>query len=480
MNRIRSFLLLFVTAVLAMFSPGKAATVSAPPPTNYATLQFEHMFKSIARHVAIGWINCQLALDRILGFRSPAFGLGITADEQILKSLTEINDRVKKLDDVEKSVGDHKSAIEKANNDLAEVQKQVLAFQRQMLAIGQARQRRGGEVSLACARHLGALGLLAAAQQGRLTEDKHVAFAQKQVKDILGLEIKASLTSTDIPLPTEFAAEVVELVSEYGQARRYCTVYPLGAGEVKLPKLKTSPAFGLVAISVAAGEKSPQIEFVTFNAKKWGGLIILPNEIDDDSVVPMGQFIARYSAREMAKIEDIVVFTADGTATYDSLSGVLKQQDAAATRVVLASTKTAYSDVTLANLRTLRSKVASAALGRSAYYFHSSFEQHFATFNSAGDKPYVANGINGASLDGFPIRWMDSFPAFDTAANAGKVFGAFGEMSYTYLGVRGGMRYDASRDARFTTDELAIRALERFTVGHMASDHVAVIKTAAA
>lgn len=414
-----------------------------------------------------------------LGAAPLSLGLTETADEQILKSLTAISERVKKLDEVEKSITEQKGTVEKTVTDLAEVQKQIVAFQRQMLGIAQARQRRGGEVSIACARHLGAIGLLAAAQQGRLTEAKHVDFAAKQVKDILGLEIKASLTSTDIPLPAEYAAEVVELVSDYGQARKYCTVYPLSAGEVKLPKLKTSPAFGLIALSGAVTEKSPQIEFVTFSAKKWGGLVILPIEIDDDSVVPMGQFIARYSAREMAKIEDVVVFTADGSGTYDSLNGVLKQQDAAATRVVLAATKTAYSDLALANARAMRAKVAAAALGRSAYYFHPSFEQLFSTFNTAGDKPYVANGVNGASLDGFPIRWIDSFPAYDTAANANKVFGAFGDMSFTYLGVRGGMRFDASRDAKFTTDELAIRALERFTVGHMATDHIAVVKTAA-
>ena len=48
-------------------------------------------------------------------------------------------------------------------------------------------------------------------------------------KDILGVEIKTALSSTDIPLPTEYSGQVVELVSQFGAGRRYGTVYPLGA-----------------------------------------------------------------------------------------------------------------------------------------------------------------------------------------------------------------------------------------------------------
>jgi len=38
------------------------------------------------------------------------------------------------------------------------------------------------------------------------------------------------------------------------------------------------------------------VAFVTFTAEKFGGLVRIPTEIDDDSIVPLGQFIARYSA----------------------------------------------------------------------------------------------------------------------------------------------------------------------------------------
>src|ERR1039458_994271 len=54
---------------------------------------------------------------------------------------------------------------------------------------------------------------------------------------ILSMEIRTAMTGTEIPLPTVYVPQVIELVFKYGQARQYATVFPLGAGTVKLPRL---------------------------------------------------------------------------------------------------------------------------------------------------------------------------------------------------------------------------------------------------
>jgi HK97 family phage major capsid protein len=56
----------------------------------------------------------------------------------------------------------------------------------------------------------------------------------------------------------------------------------------------------------------------------------------------------------------------------------------------------------------------------------------------------------------------------------------FGDLSFQYLGVRGGIRFDTSSDAGIETDEILIRALERFTIGLMATGAVGGLETAAA
>lgn len=407
--------------------------------------------------------------------------LGLTEDEReakLLDTLGEISKKLGKVDTVEKAAADNKAANEEIRKALEEVKAQILTFQKSQLAVRTLRMKRGGEVSDECARFLGAVYLQGAIIQEKLTGEARITQARSVIEGIVG---KTALSSSDIPLPTEYSSEVVELVSEYGAARKFGTVFPLGAGSVKLPRLKTDPIFGLVAVSSGGAEKSPQTEFVTFAPEKFGGIIRVPSEIDEDSIVPMGQFLARYAARQMAYIEDYQFFLSTGadSGANGAVKGLCLSTIDNSKVVQMASGKTKYSDVTLANLRSVRAAVDAAALGRSAYYMHPSFEQALSGLNSSGDKPYIANGINGASLDGFPIRWVDAMPAYSTSANVSKVFALFGDASFQYLGVRGGMRFDVSREAGFTTDEILVRALERFTIGLMATGAVAGLETAA-
>lgn len=394
------------------------------------------------------------------------------------------------MDELTATLGSIKTGVENLNETVAGHGEAIVGLRHDLDAVRRGQTLRGphggapampGRVSDDCARHVAALAIGGALKSGRLDM---LPPGQKDLlhglcREVLGVEYKTALGTSDVPLPMLYSGEIVELVSRYGAARQHGTVYPLGAGTVKLPRLKTDPAFGLVAMSAAVTEKSPQIEFVTFTASKWGGLVRVPAELDADSVVPIGQFIARYAARQLAKIEDTVFFAADGSGTYDSLEGLTKSTITNSKVSQMAATKTKYSDSTLANWRAVRAVPDAAVLANGAYYCHPSFEQHLSTFNSAGDQPYKAAGAQGAALDGFPVRWVDVLPPYSTAANAGKVFALFGDASYQYLGLRGGVNLAASVEAGFGTDEILVRALERFTIGLMATGAVAGLQTAA-
>jgi HK97 family phage major capsid protein len=397
-----------------------------------------------------------------------------TFQEKLLRGVEALQATIKAHDEALNGKEGVMAKVQAALNDLSS---KMIALQKAQRSL-KSHLSTPGKISEDCARWLGALAIGRALAKGWLKGDR----AEGIVKDVIGMESRAALTTTDIALPDEYQGEVVELVAQYGSARKYGTVFPLGTASVKLPRLKTSPAFGLIAMSAAITQKSPQVEFVTFAPEKWGGLVILPNEMNEDSVIALGQFVARYSAREMAKIEDTVFWAADGTATYDSLKGLLLSTSAANDNklVTLAAGKTKTSDIDLAACRDMRAGVDSAALNSGAYYFHPSFEQACSRFNTAGDKPYVANGINGATLDGFPIHWVDVLPVYNKTATISTIFGLFGDASFHYLGVRGGMRYDVSDQAGFANDQLYIRALERFTIGKMAAGCVCGVATPAA
>lgn len=396
---------------------------------------------------------------------------------KVLKGVEEMQQRTQKSKD-------NVLRLKSVCNELSEKQ---MRLERKLSTSNPSAHRTPGQVSDGAARFFGGLAVLSGIKRGFISGDSF----ESVVKDGLNIEIRTALTSSDIPLPTEYNAEVVELVGMYGSARRWGTVFPLGAATVKLPRLKTDTTFGLIAGSGTVAEKSPQTEWVTFTPEKFGGLIRLPSELAQDSVVDVGQFIARYAARQIAYVEDYQFFrsTGAGSGINGSAEGLTKSTITNGKVTQMASTKTKFSDATLQNFRDLRGVPDASALRQGAYYLHPSFEQLLASFNTSGNRPYnptaQINGIGaqpfmvGPTLDGFPVRWVDVMPAYSTSAAVSTVFALFGDVSFQYLGLRDQMRFDTSLEAGFTTDEILVRALERLTIGLMALGAVGGLETAA-
>lgn len=491
MNRLFSIVTFVVAAFVACFGWMRSAhKADARPPVNQATVFAENLFKAIGRQIALAFVRFQLALDRFVGMRSPVFGLGITADEQILKGLSDLGDRFKKFDGVAEEMKVMKEDQSKLTTALTDVQKQLIAFQKERINAAGSNVRRSHDgISELTSRYLGGLYLLAEVEQrGKEMSSGKLELYRSEIKSILNIDIQAktALTSSDIPLPVAYSGDVVELVYQYGLARKVGTVLPLGGASFKLPKLATSPTFGLIAASGTVSEKSPQTAWVTFTPEKFGGLIRMPSEIEEDSIVGMGQFLARYCARQMAQVEDYNFFRSTGAASgQDGTAEGLTKSVVTDSKFIYNggasnSGKTKPSDATLADFRSLRATPSGAVLGRAKYYVHPTYEQLFASYNtSATVVPYIAAGANGPTLDGFPIVWVPDMPTYSTSATVSVVHALFGDASFNYLGVRSNMRFDLSREAGFTTDEVLVRALERFTIGKTATDCVAGLRCSA-
>lgn len=321
-----------------------------------------------------------------------------------------------------------------------------------------------GFVSDECAKFLGSMFVLKACQDNKVKGAMAESLLTKAC-GILGLETKAAIAATDIPLPTMYSQQIVELVYQYGIARKACTVYPLQGNSMKLPRLKTGePQFSFIAVSGAVTEKVPQSEWITFTPGKAGGIVRIPSEIEEDSIFDIGQFVARYIARQMAYWEDYCLFLGDGTATYNTIQGIGKQATTDSTVLQLTAGNSSSDKITLANMRAIRTLVNGTVLKTAKYYLHPSMEALLVSFNtSATVTPYVRNG-QSCTLDGFEIVWTAIAPVYSTSAtlNAYQVF--FGDLSWWYFGVRRDMDVQTSRDVYFATDEVGVRALERFDI----------------
>jgi len=303
-------------------------------------------------------------------------------------------------------------------------------------------------------------------------------------RSTFNLTTRAALTTPgDIPLPTEFAGQLRELISDFGVVRRRMSPYPIGMGTSRPARMGARPAFGSIAMSAAFTEKSPAISFASLESHKIGGIVRLPREIEEQSIVAMGQFLARYGAVEFARAEDTWGFLADAGAGYEGVKGVVPTAIEATRTVTLAAGKTKPSDATLDDFRLLRSKVNKAALnGRlSAYYLDTTWETRLPSFRTAAEPNVYQRLPDGtAVLDGYPIVWTDVLEPYGIAAAVNKPLAVFGALAFWWMGEHGSPRIDTSEHVWFANDQLAVRFIEEIDFDYCAQDATAALMTAAA
>jgi HK97 family phage major capsid protein len=259
--------------------------------------------------------------------------------------------------------------------------------------------------------------------------------------------------------------------------------YPIGMGTARPARTGTRPSFGSIAMSAPIGEKSPTLTFASLESHKIGGIVRLPREIDEQSIVALGQFLARYGAVEFARAEDTWGFLADGNPPFESVRGIVQTARDNGHVVALANGKTKPSDATLEDFRAVRRLVNKAALnGRlSAYYLDTTWETRLPSFRTAGEPNVYQRLPDGSAiLDGYPIVWTDVLEPYGAAASADKPIAVFGALSFWWMGEHGTPRIDTSEHVWFANDQLAVRFIEEIDFDYAASDATAALLTAAA
>jgi len=377
----------------------------------------------------------------------------------------------------EKKQKEQEARIEKAETELKKVQRLVALR-------GTPGVRRRGLVTEECARAIAGSVILHCARSGSLeafiTNSANRDAMLTEARNIFGIEARA-LTTTEIPLPTSFSGELRELVADFGVLRGQMFPYPLTGGTSRPPRFGTRPAFASIAMSGAFTEKKPTFEFASLESHKIGGYVLMPRELEEQSVVNMGQFLARYGAVEFARAEDTWGFLADGTATYESVSGVCKVAETGSKIVTLGATKTSPSDATLQNFRALRRLVNSTARKAGKYYLNHTWETRLREFNTEAD-PFIFmyRPDGSATLDGHEIVWVEVLQEYTEAAAAATYFAVFGDLQWWWFGERGSPRVDQSEHVAFLNDQLAVRFMEEIDFDYQSLEAAAVLKTSAA
>jgi len=413
--------------------------------------------------------------------------------EEVRKGLSEINDGVTSTD---KKITEVNVALKTVQGENERLQSEFTKLQRAYMN----RQTPGGQrqsplphgmVTDECAAYLGATFIQQCAKSGKLellsqssaTRDALLNTA----RETLGIEMRTALTSTDIPLPVGYSGELRALIAKFGVIRQNMFPYPIGMGVSKPPRMGARPQFASIAMSAAIPEGSPSITFASLESHKIGGLVRVPREIEEQSIVPMGQFLARYGAVEFARAEDTWGLLADGSATYEQVKGVVQvcadnSTNNTPTLVTLGPSKTAASDATLAEFRQMRLGVKTPVLSTGCYYMNATWEQRLRQFKTQPDPMiYEQNGPKGRpTLDGYDVIWTEVLAPYTPGiANPGACIAVFGDLSYWWMGEHLSPRIDTSDQVFVVNDQLAVRFIEEIDFDYMDVQAASALKTAA-
>jgi HK97 family phage major capsid protein len=182
-----------------------------------------------------------------------------------------------------------------------------------------------------------------------------------------------------ILVPDEIDNDMIDLRESRGVFRRLARISPM-ASDTKNRRRRTG---GLTAYAVGEGdqitESTKSWDWVNLVAKKWGVISTVTTELNEDSVISVGDDLASEIAYAFADKEDEAGFNGDGTSTYHGIVGIrnafVNLTSTVANRAgQVVGTGNLYSELVLADFNDVVAKLPQYADGPEVrWVVHKSF-----------------------------------------------------------------------------------------------------------
>ena len=292
-------------------------------------------------------------------------------------------------------------------------------------------------------------------------------------------QVEGTTTLGGFLTPDLLSADLIYLREQYGVARQNARIVPMASDVQLVPNATASTSVYYPGENTAITASDMTFAQISLTAKKLAILTIVSKELNEDSVVDVGNALARDFAYGLAKEEDRVVFssartgsdasgmTGIGRALTDLVSGVAGNYGNIAGAVVGAvGTATAWTGFTLANLQTLIGRGPTYASNMKWYmnkqFFYTGIADKLAALGGNNIES-IANAYGpNPVLYGLPVVFVQnmiaspaaSYPvAFLADLSAGLAFGD-----------RRGITVEMSDQRYFVEDSYAYKATERYAV----------------
>jgi HK97 family phage major capsid protein len=279
--------------------------------------------------------------------------------------------------------------------------------------------------------------------------------------------------------PDLLSSDLIYLREQFGVARANCRIVPMTSDVQLVPNSTASTTVYYPGENTTITASDMTFAQISLTAKKLAILTQVSKELNEDSVVDIGNALARDFAYNLAKEEDRVVFSSARTGTdasglvgigralTDLAGGTAANYGNIASAVVGAATTGAnWSVFTLANLQTMIGKLPTYA-DQPKWYMHKNF-----FYQGIADKLAALGGNNITAIQnaygsqpllyGYPVVFVQNMIS-SPAVSSPVAFLADLSKGVAF-GDRRGITVEMSDQPYFIQDSWAFKATERFSV----------------
>jgi HK97 family phage major capsid protein len=294
-------------------------------------------------------------------------------------------------------------------------------------------------------------------------------------QDSLGIDVQNAMSGGSdsdggFLIPTEYEANLIRLVNEYGVIRRSAEIVPMSRDVKDTPRRTAGITGYWIGETGTPTETTPTLDMVKLVAKKLGALSYYSRDVDEDSAIAVGNLITQEMALAMAYNEDNAGFNGDGTSTYGGIVGI-KNALAAGAKYTAIAGNLGFQKLDLEDFEGMIAELPSYAFmnGGPSWYIHRSgwalSMLRLAAAAGGNTTREIAGGASQVQFLGYPVVFVEVMnnTTGDQASTDGLVY--FGNLRQgVKFGDRRGVTVDLSREVKFLTQQIAILGTERFDI----------------
>jgi len=272
-------------------------------------------------------------------------------------------------------------------------------------------------------------------------------------------------------VPEELATWIINKMGSYGKFRRNTLVIPLKSDRMTVPKVETDLTIYAPGEGKGISESDMAFSQVGLTMHKLGCLAKVSSELEEDSVLAIGEIVGLSMSRSMAKKEDQIAFVGDGTGTYFGMTGIapaLRKVDSVIANIkgLKVGSGNTWAELVLGDFEDTAAILDNDAEDGAKWYVHRQF--YFQVMRKLAIAAGVGNFLDIISPN--KQRFFTTYPVVFTAVmprveGNSQICAILGDLSLgSYLGQRKGLTIDRSPDVYFANDQIGFRGIERIDI----------------